>query len=92
MKFKPKEFYYISHAHDTIVVSLSLPHLKERAHPILWNNKGLFCIISRQKVQNMLDVIKDTENLPVLNKMGLPMFHWDEGILIDARVAAMLLS
>lgn len=90
MKLKPKDFYYISHAHDTIIVSLS--PFKNGALPILWNNKGLFCIISRQKVQNIIDIIKDQRNLPVLNTKPVNVFHWEDGELITARAAAMLLS
>ena len=90
MKLKQKEFYYISHAHD--VIAISLPSLKNGALPILWNNKGLFCILSRQKVQNIIDTINDQKNLPVLNQKQVNVFYWEDGELITARAAAMLLS
>lgn len=93
MKILQKEFYYISHAHDTLKILLThFSHVKLEAQPILWCNKGLFCIISKQKVQNILDAIKDHGNLPVLNKKIVDMFHWEDGELITARAAAMLLS
>ena len=85
MKSEIKSFYYVSHAHDTLVVNFSLPL------PIIWHNKGLFCIISKQKVQNILDAIKDQKNLPVLNRKQVDTFHWDDGTLIDAKVASKLL-
>lgn len=91
MKIIPKEFYYISHAHDTLKFATN-SRAAITALPILWCNKGLYCIISRQKVQNILDAIKDQGNLPVLNQKQVDMFHWDDGEPITARAAAMLLS
>ncbi|GAG85602.1 unnamed protein product [marine sediment metagenome] len=87
MKIVVKEFYYINHSHDTLSIS-SLTVVR----PILWCNKGLFCIISRQKVQNIVELKQDQKNLPTLNKMGGGIFHWEDGEPITARVAAMLLS
>jgi len=69
------------------------PHmLNDGVHPILWGNKGLFCIISRQKVQNIVDIINDQKNLPVLNQKRVDVFYWESGEPIIARAAAMLLS
>ncbi len=90
MKTSIKKFFYISHAHDTLAVDDRI--LEFEACPILWNNKGLFCVISRQKVQNVLDLIRDAENLPQLNTKEVGTFKWEDGVLIDAKAAAMLLS
>jgi len=65
---------------------------REGVLPILWNNKGLYCIISRQKVQNVFDLITDKANLPVLNQKQVDTFYWDDGEPITAKAAAMLLS
>lgn len=92
MKIETKEFYYIYNPHDTLAIDAHLNIEFNKARPILWNNKGLFCVISRQKVQNVLDLIRDAENLPVLNKKEVGIFHWSDSILIDAKAAAILLS
>ena len=89
MKTETRHFYYISNAHDTITVGAHIH--ADGPHPILWHNKGLYCIISKQKVQNILDVIEDTENLPILNRKKVNVFHWDDGTLIDAKIASKLL-
>lgn len=88
MKIQIKNFYYISNAHDTLKITT----FREGVLPILWNNKGLYCIISRQKVQNVFDLITDKSNLPQLNQKQVDTFHWSEGEPISARAAAMLLS
>ena len=90
MKIETKNLYYISCKHDTLPVSTRI--LNSGAIPILWNNRGLFCLISRQKVQNIIDLIKDQENLPVLNRKEVNVFHWGEGTLIDAKAASKLIS
>ena len=90
MKTQQKSFYYIKHNSNILIVDARL--LKGTEEPILWNNNGLFCIISRQKVQNVLGLIKDQENLPVLNIKEVGVLHWDDGELITAKTASMLLS
>ena len=75
MKTTLKQFYYVSNAHDILL----FPTFREGVLPILWNNKGLLCIISRQKVQNVFDLITDKSNLPVLNQKQVDVFHWDDG-------------
>ena len=92
MKIITKDFYYISHAHDTLTLGTHIHAVTNGAHPILWNNKGLCCVISRQKVQNVLDLIRDKENLPQLNTKEVGTFRWEDGVLITAKAAAMLLS
>ncbi len=90
MKTETRHFYYISHPHDRLIIDIHV--LKNKACPILWNNKGLYCIISRQKVQNFIDILQDQGNLPILNKKIVNIFHWDDGELIDAKMALKLLS
>lgn len=94
MEITQKKFYYISHANDTLIIDahINIEISISRPIPILWNNKGLFCIISRQKVKNIFDIIKDQGNLPVLNKKTVNEFHWEDGELITANVAMILLS
>ena len=87
MKTQTKELHYISNNHNTLTINCHTEAL-----PILWNNRGLFCIISRQKVQNMLDLLRDVEKLPVLNARSDAVFHWDDHTLIDAKIASKLLS
>ena len=88
MKIQIKKFYYARCNHDT----LKFPAGWCEILPILWNNKGLFCIVSRQKVENVLSLIADKKNLPTLNEKEIGTLHWEDGQLIDARAAAMLLS
>ncbi len=90
MKIRTIKFYFISHSHDTMEIPEQM--LDSRARPILWNNQGLFCIISRQKVQNVIDLAQDSKNLPVLNQKEMGVFHWGDGELIDAKIASRLLS
>lgn len=90
MQVAVKKFYYVSHTRDTLVISAHI--LADGEYPILWNNKGLFGIISRQKVQNVIELVKDLQNLPQLNQKQSGLFHWDDCEVITARIAGMLLS
>lgn len=93
MKITEKIFYYVKHSHDTLAIASHINIEIGQVRPILWNNKGAYCIISRQKVQNIVDNVRDSYNLPRLDtKKEVGIFHWDDGELIDARAAAMLLS
>lgn len=90
MKILTRHFYCVSNARDVLTIGAHI--MADGAHPILWNNKGLFCIISRQKVKNIIDLIKDQVNLPVLNKASGNVLHWEDGTPISAKAASKLLS
>jgi len=61
--------------------------------PILWNYKGLFRIILSEKVANMREAIKDSENLsPIAKNKQVGTFYWEDGITVDPKVARILLS
>lgn len=61
--------------------------------PLIWNNAGLYGIISREKVENMILLMADQDKLPVverINKNG--MFFWEEAVVLNPKVAKLLMG
>ena len=85
-----KRYYYTKHSGNTLDVrkGLNLGYV-----PLIWNNAGLYGIISREKVENMIQLIEDQKKLPVverINRMG--MFYWDEVVDLDPKIAKLLIG
>ena len=81
-------FYFVGHNRDVLTFNI---HVAE-AFPILWNNKGIYCLIPKGKVQNMIDSVKDHSTLSQLERNEYGVFHWDDGILIDTDTAIIILA
>lgn len=92
-----KQFYYAEGKKNALVVTLD--RLQDTLGcciiplPIIWNNNGLYGIICREKVENMIEVLQNQENLPTLNpipKTG--MFFWDEVEEMNQKTAKLLVG
>ncbi|KKN77444.1 hypothetical protein LCGC14_0360030 [marine sediment metagenome] len=91
MTCKTRRFYYVENTCTALEVNSNYLHLG--IMPIIWCNAGLFGIICKEKIENMRDVLKDQENLPVLDKKPLTrIFHWDEVEKLDPKIARLLLA
>ena len=82
-------FYYIERTGAELAVNLD--DLGWGPQPLIWYNAGLYGVISKEKVENMRDILKDRENLPVLDKKPLiGKFHWDEVKELDPAIGGLL--
>ncbi len=82
-----KKFYYIEFKGGFLPIS---GLFKCGARPLIWNNRGMCGIISKEKVENMMQRIKDNESLSSLNTVWEAKFYWDEVEVIDPKVAKLL--
>ena len=79
------------HARSTKELPVSKLLVKPPKLPLIWDNNGLYGIISLEKLQNMYQAILDQKNLPVLDrKKDVGKFYWDEVEIIPAKVAKLL--
>lgn len=61
--------------------------------PLIWNNAGLYGIISSNKVENMIHLIVDQSKLPIVEGVNLSgVLFWDEVVVLDSKVAKLLLG
>lgn len=61
--------------------------------PLIWNNVGLYGIISREKVENMIQLMTDQSKLPVVERINRNgTFYWDEAVILDPKIAKLLLG
>lgn len=86
-------FIYTETKKNTLVITLiDLVNMYSTdSLPIIWNNNGLYGIICREKVENMMEVLRNQENLPTLNpstKTGI--FFWDEVEEMNQKTAKLL--
>lgn len=64
-----------------------------KVRSIIWCCKGTYKLIPSEAVANKLQQIKDNEKLPQLTrKKDVNVFHWDEGIDLDPKIAKILLG
>ena len=82
-------FYYIEKTGGELTVNLD--DLGLGSMPLIWYNAGLYGVLSKEKVENMRDVLTDQDNLPVLDKKPLiGVFHWDEVKKLDSKIGKLL--
>lgn len=88
---------YIKRYYYTKTVKSSTLNIKKGLNlgfmPLIWNNAGLYGIISREKIENMIELMADQNKLPVverLNRTGI--FYWDEVEVLDPKIAKLLLG
>ena len=89
-KIYRKSYYYAEQTGMTLDVRKGL---NIGFMPLIWNNGGLYGIISREKVENMIQLIADQKKLPVverINRMGV--FYWEECVVLDTKVAKLLIG
>ena len=87
-KIRIKRYYYAEHNGDVLDVRKGL---NLGSMPLVWNNRGLLGIISKAKVQNMIELMEDQKKLPVLqriNKNGL--FYWDEVEIMSPSMTILI--
>lgn len=85
-----RSYYYVEHNGSTLDVKKGL---NIGFMPLIWNNAGLYGIISREKVENMVQLIADQKKLPVVervNRMGV--FYWEECVVLDAKIVKLLIG
>ncbi len=86
-----KQFYYIETKDHCLNMHLYPGH--GNPTPIIWNNSGLYGIICKEKVENILLQLKDSKNLPVLNpNTSIGNLFWDEVEILDPKIAKLLLG
>lgn len=84
-----KRYYYAEHAGD--ILRVTLKDLCLGFMPLIWYNAGLYGIISKEKVENMIRLIEDQENLPTIDvNKEVGVFHWDEIIELDQKIGRLL--
>ncbi len=73
-------------------LKLSLSELgKQPILSLIWFNNGLWGIISKEKIANVIAGIQDQEKLPVLDrKKDIGKFYWDEVEVIPPKIAKLL--
>ncbi len=95
----PRQFYYAETKQNTLTVTLEdtvtlySDTYSPMPMPIIWNNNGLYGIICREKVANMVITMQNQEKLPNLNrtpKTGI--FYWDEVEEINQKTAKLLVG
>lgn len=89
-KIYRRSYYYVEHNGNTLDVKKGL---NIGFMPLIWSNAGLYGIISREKVENMVQLIADQKKLPVverINRMGV--FYWDECEVLDTKIAKLLIG
>lgn len=61
--------------------------------PLIWNNAGLHGIISRDKIENMIQLMADQDKLPVVERINRNgTFYWDEVVVLDSKVVKLLMG
>lgn len=85
-----KRYYYAEQSGDTLNVKkgMNLGFM-----PLIWNNAGLYGIIGREKVENMIILMEDQKKLPVverINRNGI--FYWDETVILDPKIAELFVG
>jgi len=86
-----KRFYYVeTEKSSTLDVKkgLNLGFMS-----LIWNNAGLYGIMSREKVENKIELMADQDKLPVVERINRNgTFYWDEAVILDPKMAKLLLG
>ena len=86
-----KSFYFIEGAGDT--VHFNTVSFKLGPMPLIWNNNGLYGIIIKERVENLIDALNDRKNLPILDfNKSVGVIHWDEVKLLDSKIGKLLMG
>lgn len=85
-----KRFYYFNDKGKVI-------HLKNELLlgylPLIWENNGLYGIISVEKVENMMQLMDDQKKLPVVQKVKeIGVFFWDEVKPLDPKIGKLIVG
>lgn len=84
-----KRHYYTESASRSITVTLK--DLCLGFMPLIWCNGGMYGIICKEKVENMIETLQDDEHSPILNSNKLKgAFYWDEVIELDQKIGRLL--
>ncbi len=82
-----KTYYYVCSGKRLLVLKDSLT---KGVKPLIWFNQGLWGIISAEKIANIIANMEDQEKLPVIDKIAISKFHWDEVEIIPPKIAKLL--
>lgn len=84
-----KRFYYTESAGKTLTVNLK--ELCLGPMPLIWCNGGLYGIICKEKVENMVETLRDLNKLPILEvSKHIGCFHWDDVVELDQKIGRLL--
>lgn len=88
-----KSFRFIEHNHDVIDVVSIYGGEEKPFDPLLWKNKGLYGVLSVEKILNAIEFGADAKNAPKLNRhLHDWNLHWQEVIVIHSNTAKVLLG
>jgi len=83
-----KRFYYAEHKGATLPVNEGL---NLGPMPLIWSNDGLYGLIPKDKVANIISILEDFEKLPVVAQKKIGIIQWDEATILDPEIAKQLL-
>jgi len=84
-----RQFYHVCGSNKVLL--LTKADLARGAKPLVWFNNGLWGVISKEKIVNMIANMQDQANLPVLDrKKDVGKFYWDECEIIPSKLAKIL--
>lgn len=86
-----KEFYLTECSDDTLVINFDeyLPH--NGVCSIVWFNQGLYGVIRKETISNMIIVITDRKKTKP-DSPAKAKIHWDETLQIDSKLATILIG
>ena len=72
-------------------ISILKDSLTKGVKPLIWFNKGIWGIISAEKIANIITNMEDQEKLPVIDrKKDVGKLYWDEVEIIPSKIAKLL--
>jgi len=84
-----KRYYYAEQSDKTLKVTLN--DLCLGFMPLIWCNAGLYGIISKEKVENIIQLLQDQGKLPRIEKINrYGTFYWDEVVELDQKIGKLL--
>lgn len=84
-----KRYYYAESTGKFLKVTLK--ELCLGPMPLIWFNNGLYGIICREKIKNMIEMIQDWEKSSTIESIkAADIFWWDEVEIIDPKIGRLL--
>ena len=72
-----KRFYYVKSKDTQLVVTLNDFTLGYM--PLIWSNGGLYGVIRKEKIENVVETLRAKEKSPGLDtKKNVGIFYWEE--------------
>ncbi len=85
------EFYFRSESGTELVFNEQ--DFEDGVKQLVWYNKGMYGIVSEEKIQNIIAYLEDFDNLPKLSVAAAKsMIFWDEMKIIPPEIASLLFT